>query len=93
MICDTCINVIIRTFQNGAGQDPYKVRVCSLDGLTVTHQLVECNRRPKEEATVVETEIRLPELELPPLDSPTSENFNPLPAKKRGNPNWSKRGT
>ena len=44
MICDSCINVIIRTFQNG-GQDPYTVRVCSLDGLTVTYQLRECSRK------------------------------------------------
>ena len=90
MICDSCVNVIMRTFQNG-GQDPYTVRVCSLDGLTVTYQLRECSR--KEMVAVVQvdipTEIRIPE----PVIEPTM--LPPLPevAKKRGNPNWRKRGT
>jgi len=52
MICDSCVNVIMRTFQNG-GQDPYTVRVCSLDGLTVTYQLRECSRM--EEKVVLPT--------------------------------------
>lgn len=67
MICDSCINVIIRTFQNG-GQDPYTVRVCSLDGLTVTYQLRECSRKEGkkvEEPAGYYKEIRLPEPVLP----------------------------
>ena len=91
MICDSCINVIIRTFQNG-GQDPYTVRVCSLDGLTVTYQLRECSRKEGkkvEEPAGYYKEILIAEQNakdaiLPPL---------PEVAKKRGNPNWRKRGT
>ena len=55
MICDSCINVIIRTFQNG-GQDPYTVRVCSLDGLTVTYQLRECSREKNLNTYYLEAE-------------------------------------
>ena len=91
MICDSCVNVIMRTFQNG-GQDPYTVRVCSLDGLTVTYQLRECSGKEGkkvEEPAGYYKEILIAEQNakdamLPPL---------PEVAKKRGNPNWRKRGT
>jgi len=66
MICDSCVNVIMRTFQNG-GQDPYTVRVCCLDGATLTYQLKECGRKEEKIVPVIETEIRLPEPDLPPL--------------------------
>ena len=91
MICDSCVNVIIRTFQNG-GQDPYTVRVCCLDGATLTYQLKECGRKEGkkvEEPAGYYKEILIAEQNakdamLPPL---------PEVAKKRGNPNWRKRGT
>ena len=91
MICDSCVNVIMRTFQNG-GQDPYTVRVCSLDGAHMTYQLKECSRKEGkkvEEPAGYYKEILIAEQNakdamLPPL---------PEVAKKRGNPNWRKRGT
>ena len=57
MICDSCINVIMRTTQNG-GQDPVTVRVCSLDGANMSYQLKECSRK-KEKEVPAPTEIRL----------------------------------
>jgi len=41
--------------------------VCCLDGATLTYQLKECGRKEEKIVPVIETEIRLPEPDLPPL--------------------------
>ena len=63
MLCDDCINVIMRTTQNGT-QDPVTARVCSLDGAHMTYQLKECSRKEEKVVPVVEKVV---EAVLPPL--------------------------
>ena len=56
MLCDDCVNVIMRTTQNGT-QDPVTARVCSLDGAHMTYQLKECSRKKK----MVKEEVPVPD--------------------------------
>ena len=86
MICDDCTHVILRTIQNGT-QDPVTTRICDLDGATTTYQLKECSRKETRIIPIIEKVQELHELTDPVLPS------LPEVAKKRGNPNWVKRGS
>jgi len=84
----------MRTFQNG-GQDPYTVRVCSLDGLTVTYQLKECSRKKKmvkeeelypQNQWLIKPLVPPPEIVEPePIPKPVKKKYNGWPkGKPRG---------
>ena len=106
MICINCTHSIIRTFANGSFVE-HEV-FCDLDGMRLIKNVSECSRMSGVVLVEVPTEIRLPEPVLPKecLHHATLEAGGTLrdgkcvvcneyvpPLKKRGNPNWRKRGT
>ena len=84
MICDTCINVVMKTYRNGT-QDPYTVRICCLDCSTSNPQLRECSR-------FVEL-VKEEPLQSEPVVEPTIIPIDTVIKRKPGNPNWRKHGT
>lgn len=90
MICDDCMNVIMRVTQNGK-QDPVTARICQLDGANMAYQLKECSRFEKKEVPIPDyASIDVLKKDSPIM--PMDEFANP-PVKKIANTRRFKRGT